>query len=81
MLPTLPHIGTYQLPVELLQEPPHCLQIREVKSWYVDYLVEMLTEGDYEELTAPLLVVASVAKQEFTLSSKDKYTYQVCCFK
>ncbi len=72
-------IGTYQIPVELLQEPPTFLQIRDVKQWYVEYLVEMLstTEGDHEDLTSPLLVVASVKKEDFRMSNKDKYTYQV----
>jgi hypothetical protein len=50
-----------------------------VKEWYVDYLAEMLSnfEEDHEDLTAPLLVIASVTKEEFKLINKDKYTYQV----
>lgn len=72
-------LGTYQVPIELLHEPPLVLQIREVKEWYVDYLVEMLktSESDHEDLTAPLLVTVSVKKEEFRISNKDKYTYQV----
>lgn len=78
-LPLKLFIGTYQIPVELLQDPPTFLKIRDVKEWYVDYLVEMLrtTEDDHEDLTAPLLVVASVKKEDFRMSNKDKYTYQV----
>lgn len=50
-----------------------------MKSWYVEYLVEMLScsEGDHEDLTAPLLVTASVKKEEFKTSFKDRYSYQV----
>ena len=38
-----------------------------MKEWYVDYLVQMqLDENkDHEDLTAPLLVIASVSKSEF----------------
>ena len=70
-------VGTYEIPIELLQEPPPFLQIRDMKSWYVEYLVELLSQADYEDLTAPLLVVASVKKEEFLVSQKHKYTYQV----
>lgn len=72
-------LGTYQIPIELLQEPPPYLQIRELKSWYIEYLMDMLSnsEGDHEDLTAPLLVIASVKQAEFKVSHMDKYTYQV----
>ena len=33
--------------------------------------------ADYEELTAPLLVLCSVTKQEFKIKSLHTYTYQV----
>lgn len=35
-------IGTYQLPVKLLQEAPDFLCVWEVKVWYVEYLYEMM---------------------------------------
>ena len=54
--------SVYHLPVTSLKEPPPFLRVR-----YVDYLAEMLLEdkGDHEDLTAPLLVTASVGKQDF----------------
>ena len=72
-------LGTYQIPIEQLHEPPPCLQVREVKQWYVDYLVKMLQNDldDHEDLTAPLLVVTSVKKKQFSTANIDKYTYQV----
>lgn len=53
--------------------------VRDTKEWYVDYLADMLSksEEDHEDLTAPLLVIASVTKEEFRSTNKDKYTYQV----
>lgn len=55
--------------------------MREVKDWYVDYLANMLHEdkGGHEDLTAPLLVIASVSKDEFQERNIGKYTYEVCC--
>ena len=75
-------IGTYQIPIHLLQEPPPVLMIREMKPWYVEYLVEMMgsSEGDHEDLTSPLLVTASVKKEDFRISQKDKYSYQVYAY-
>ena len=72
-------LGTYQINVNQLQEPPEYLRVREVKDWYVDLLGEMLAEeaGDHEDLTAPLLVVASVTKEDFKVQNVNKYTYQV----
>ena len=35
-------------------------------------------ESDHEELTSPLLVIASVSKFEFRDKNISKYTYQVC---
>lgn len=57
--------GVHSLPVHKLQLPPQHLQVREVKEWYVDYLVGMLSEekDDHEDLTAPLLVIASADKE------------------
>ena len=71
--------GVYNLPVASLKEPPPFLRVREVKSWYVDYLAEMLLEdkGDHEDLTAPLLVIASVGKQDFQERYLCRYTYEV----
>lgn len=51
----------------MLREPPDYLRVREVKEWFVDYLVDMLrdAESDHEDLTAPLLVIVSCSKGEF----------------
>ena len=69
----------FNLPVDSLRDPPPHLRVREVKEWYVDYLAGMLLEeeGDHEDLTAPLLVIASVSKSEFRLKNMNKYTFQV----
>ena len=63
-----------------MREPPPYLRVREVKEWYVDYLMTMLLEeeNDHENLTAPLLVLASVTKADFQLKSLTNYTYEVC---
>ena len=76
------HVGTFSLNITNLREPPEYLKVREVKEWYVELLMKMLEgseEGyeDYEELTAPLLVICSVEKQEFKIKSLNTYTYQV----
>ena len=57
-------IGVFSVPVTALVDPPTFLRVREVRDWYVDYLVGMLLQdkGDHEDLTAPLLVIASVTK-------------------
>ena len=62
-----------------LEPPPVYLQVRDVKDWYVDYLVKMLLEeeDDHEDLTSPLLVLASVDKREFRMQNVDKYTFEV----
>lgn len=72
--------GVYNLPVCSLREPPQYLRVREVKDWYVDYLMEMLLdeETDHEDLTSPLLVVASVTKRDFKSKNIHSYTYEVC---
>ena len=50
-----------------------------MSDWYVDYLADMIREelDNHEELTAPLLVIASVPKSEFQEKKSDKYTYSV----
>ena len=50
-----------------------------MKEWYVDYLVQMLLDenNDHEDLTAPLLVIASVSKSEFKLKNLHSYSYEV----
>lgn len=55
----------FSLPVDSLRDPPPHLRVRDVKEWYVDYLVGMLLEedGDHEDLTAPLLVIASCSEE------------------
>ena len=51
-----------------------------MKEWYVNFSAESLKdeESDHEELTSPLLVIASVSKFEFRDEKISKYTYQVC---
>ena len=72
-------IGVYDLPIDLLREPPDYLRVREVKEWFVEYLVDMLgeEESDHEDLTAPLLVIVSCNKAEFRPRHMQKYTYEV----
>ena len=50
-----------------------------MKSWYVEYLVGMLLKdkGDHEDLTAPLLVIASVGKDDFVEKNIGRYIYEV----
>ena len=73
------HTGVFTLPVISLREPPPHLKVRDVKQWYVQYLVQMLLndEGDHEDLTAPLLVIASVTRENFKQKDLHKYTYTV----
>lgn len=49
--------------------------MRDVKQWYVEYLAEKLTVDDKE--SSPLLVVASVGKEEFGPEPLASYTYMV----
>lgn len=71
--------GVFSIPVTALHDPPALLRVREVKDWYVDYLAGMLLEdkSDHEDLTAPLLVIASVEKDKFQEKNISKYTYEV----
>ena len=71
--------GVYNLPIDLLREPPDYLRVREVKEWFVEYLMGMLEEEetDHEDLTAPLLVIVSCTKDEFRPKHLQKYTYEV----
>ncbi len=58
----------YDLSFDLLKEPSDYYQvIREVKEWFVQYLVNMLKEEetDHEDMTDPLLVIASCSVNEF----------------
>ena len=50
-----------------------------MKEWYVDHLMEMLSQelDDHEDLTAPMLVVSSVSKNQFKQKELNEYTYQV----
>ena len=72
-------VGVFTLPVSTLRDPPPYLKVREVKLWYVDYLAKMLVEedSDHEDLTAPLLVVASVSQSDFRQKNMNSYTYEV----
>ena len=69
-------IGVFSVPVAALVDPPEFLRVREVRDWYVDYLAGMLLQdkGDHEDLTAPLLVIASVTKDNFQERNIPKYT-------
>ncbi len=71
--------GVFVIPFDALKEPPEYLKVREVKEWYVDYLLNMLLkeECDHEDLTAPLLVIASVDKKAFQEHSIKNYTFEV----
>lgn len=71
--------GTFAVPVDALLDPLDYLRIRDVKQWYVNHLVDMLGRevDDHEDLTAPMLVVASVDKNQFKQKEVNKYTYQV----
>ena len=71
--------GVYNLPVISLKEPPPFRRVHEVKKWYVDYLAGMFLEdkGDHENLTPPLLVIASVGKLDFQERCIERYTYDV----
>ena len=55
------------------------MKVREVKEWYVDYLAnEILQDNrDLEDLTAPLLVVASSTKEDFRTREMSSYSFQV----
>jgi len=67
--------------MDLLREAPDSIRIRDVKEWYVEYLTDVLLkeEGDHEDLTSPLLVIASVAPADFKQSKLSTYTYEVYC--
>ena len=71
--------GVYDLSFDLLSEPSDYYQVREVKEWFVQYLVTMLQdkETDHEDLTDPLLVIASCAANEFKAANQHNYTYEV----
>ncbi len=74
----------YDLSFDLLKEPSDYYQVREgeVKEWFVQYLVSMLKEEetDHEELTDPLLVIASCSVNEFKAVNRHNNTYDVKWF-
>ena len=78
-LPLFIPIGTFDVSMDSLRDPPDHLRVREVKEWYVKLLMKMLKEEaeDHEELTAPLLVVCSATKDAFKQRACQTYTYQV----
>ena len=69
------------LAVNALQDPPPFLRVREVKEWYVSFLIKMLVDEkcDHEDLTAPLLAVASVGKDEFRTSISTHMRCVIVC--
>ena len=73
------YTGVHIIPVSALKQPPVYLRVREAKEWYIDYLVKTLLEegDDREDLTSPLLVVASVTKGEFRVKNVAHYTFEV----
>lgn len=73
------HAGTFSVCVEQMRPPQDQLRVLDVKQWYVDHLVDMISEedDDHEDLTAPMLVIASVPKKVFKERSAEKYTHQV----
>lgn len=60
-----------------MRNPPIHLRVCDIKEWYVKYLVNLIEKEDHEELTAPLLVIASVGPAEFRPSLVSTYTYEV----
>ena len=77
---TLTYIsGTYDLPINQLRDPPQCMRVRDVKEWYVNYLADELCKDhhDHEELTAPLLVLASTTKEDFRTKDISSYSFEV----
>ena len=72
-------VGTFNVDFEKLCDPPDYLRIRDVKEWYVDFIADALKDEahDHEELSSPLLVIASVSKCDFRDKNMSKYSYQV----
>ncbi len=67
----------YDLSFDLLKEPSDYYQVvREVKEWFVQYLVNMLKEEetDHEAMTDPQLVIASCSVNEFKVANGHNYT-------
>lgn len=73
------YLGIFNIPIEQLRGPPDDLKVRDVKEWYIESLAGMLREEqeDHEDLTAPMLVLASVKKHEFLQSNPEKHLYYV----
>ena len=65
--------------MDLLQEAPEYIRIRDVKEWCVDFLVEELQRdaGDHEELTPPFVAIASCARDDFRVRNISSYTFEV----
>ena len=61
--------------------PDDIVLIRDVKPWYVAKLKEDISseQGDHEDITSPLVVIASVTVDEFNEDNIDDYTYYVSC--
>ena len=70
----------FTLPVDALLESSPYLTVRDVKEWYVQYLMQrqldLDEEGDHEDLMAPL-IIASVTSEHFKQKNLHKYTYKV----
>lgn len=71
--------GTHDIPVDQLRDSPAYMKVRDVKDWYVNYLTDELQKDnhDLEELTAPLLVVASTTKEDYRTKDMSSYTFEV----
>ena len=74
--------GVYDLRVATLcNAPDDIVLIRDVKPWYIAKLKEDISSerGDHEDITSPLVVIASVTVDEFNEEDIDDYTYYVIC--
>ena len=71
--------GTYNVSLDQLNSPSPLLRVREVKEWFVEYLAEELKKenNDHEEMTAPLVIIAKVTKEEFRTRDLSSYTFEV----
>lgn len=71
--------GTYNITLEQLRNPSPLLRVRDVKEWYVEYLAEEFRKenNDHEEMTAPLVVIANVTKEDWRTRDLNSYTFEV----
>ena len=72
-------IGTYNISLDQLRNPSPLLKVRDVKEWYVEYLAEEFKKekNDHEEMTASLVVIGNVTREEFRTRELNSYSFQV----